>query len=238
MEGTRRHLSYANVMATVAVVFAMSGGAIAATGGFSGSEEKLKACVGGNGVMRLLKGKRCSRGQKTVAWNQEGPAGAKGPAGAAGAAGPAGSQGPQGPQGASGTPASTAWATLNEGGGCRQPRCVRRGRQQRHIQGDLRSGHKQMRQPCHRGSRASGRPRGLQLHRRSRGHDCHSCRPDQFQRAKSVDRWRLVLSAQARSAAHFAAWSECLELARWGNAGAGQDARVAASGLQKAHSPV
>ena len=44
MERITRHLSYANVAATLALVFAMSGGAIAATGGFSGGG-KLQACA-------------------------------------------------------------------------------------------------------------------------------------------------------------------------------------------------
>lgn len=75
MEAIGRHLSYANVAATLALVFAMSGGAIAASGGFS-SAGKLQACVNSEGGLRLLKsGKHCGRGQKTVAWNQAGPAG-------------------------------------------------------------------------------------------------------------------------------------------------------------------
>ncbi|HEX4435265.1 MAG TPA: hypothetical protein VH061_00570 [Solirubrobacteraceae bacterium] len=96
MDRIRRHLSYANVVATLALVFAMSGGAIAASGGFS-SGGRLRACVNGEGGLRLLKsGKHCARGQKTVAWNQQGPAGAPGAKGAGGATGAAGSQGKQG----------------------------------------------------------------------------------------------------------------------------------------------
>ncbi|HTA14354.1 MAG TPA: hypothetical protein VK781_05795 [Solirubrobacteraceae bacterium] len=99
MKGIRRHLSYANVTATLALVLAMSGGAIAASGGFS-SGGKLQACVNGEGVLRLLKpGKHCARGQQTVAWNQQGPAGAPGANGAAGAPGAQGATGPSGPSG-------------------------------------------------------------------------------------------------------------------------------------------
>ncbi len=97
----RRHVSYGNVAATLALLFAMSGGAIAATGGFS-SAGKLQACVNKEGALRLLKaGKHCNKGQKTVAWNITGPAGAKGANGAQGAQGPAGATGATG---AAGTP--------------------------------------------------------------------------------------------------------------------------------------
>jgi hypothetical protein len=102
MNGIKRHLSYANVAATLALVFAMSGGAIAASGGFS-SGGTLQACVNGDGSLKLLKpGKHCARGQKTVAWNQQGPAGPAGKAGAAGAGGATGAVGGTGPQGKEG----------------------------------------------------------------------------------------------------------------------------------------
>jgi len=87
MERIRRHLSYANVAATLALVLAMSGGAIAATGGFT-SGATLRACANEEGAIRLLKpGKTCRKGQKTVAWNMTGPAGATGAPGTAGATG-------------------------------------------------------------------------------------------------------------------------------------------------------
>jgi hypothetical protein len=108
MKRIRGHLSYANVAATLALLFAMSGGAIAATGGFS-SGGTLKACVNGEGRLKLLKaGEHCKHGTKTVSWNQVGPAGATGAPGATGAAGPAGlkgadgTKGVQGPEGESG----------------------------------------------------------------------------------------------------------------------------------------
>src|SRR4051812_29475872 len=96
MERVRRHFSYANVAATLALVLAMSGGAIAATGGFS-SGGKLAACVNEEGVIRLLKGgKHCKRGQKSVTWNQTGPAGVRGAPGAPGAPGATGANGANG----------------------------------------------------------------------------------------------------------------------------------------------
>jgi hypothetical protein len=116
MEGIGRHLSYANVAATLALVFAMSGGAIAASGGFSSGGD-LQACVNGGGGLRLLKpGKHCPRGQKTVAWNQEGPAGTPGAKGAAGASGAAGAQGAEGPKGLNGESANVKWASIESGG--------------------------------------------------------------------------------------------------------------------------
>jgi hypothetical protein len=96
MERIGRHLSYANVAATLALVFAMSGGAIAATGGFTATSSSIKACAGSNGVLKLQTGKKCKHGQKAVTWSRKGPAGAKGATGATGASGIAGSVGPAG----------------------------------------------------------------------------------------------------------------------------------------------
>ncbi len=109
MKQIGRHLSYANVAATLALVLALSGGALAATGGFT-SGGKLRACVSKQGNLKLLKGgAKCGDGQ-TVAWNQNGPAG---PRGATGAQGPAG--GP-GTPGAPGAPAVTLWAEFRSTG--------------------------------------------------------------------------------------------------------------------------
>jgi hypothetical protein len=117
MERIRRHIGYANVMATIAVLLAMSGGAVAATGGFS-SGGTLKACANEEGVIRLLKaGKSCKKGQKTVAWNIAGPAGAKGATGASGATGATGAAGPKGTEGPKGAAGSKgAEGTEGEGG--------------------------------------------------------------------------------------------------------------------------
>ena len=94
MKPIARHLSYANAAATLAVVLALSSGAAAATGAFTGSSGKLQACINGGGELRLLKaGKRCKSGQRLVSWNQAGPAGPKGAPGAQGPAGPAGPAG-------------------------------------------------------------------------------------------------------------------------------------------------
>jgi hypothetical protein len=112
MERIRSYLNYANVMATIAVLFAMSGGAIAATGGFS-SGGKLRACVTNEGRLKLVtSGESCKRGQKSVSWSQTGPAGAKGASGAPGAPGVAGAKGADGQNGA---PAVSLWARVGKG---------------------------------------------------------------------------------------------------------------------------
>ncbi len=110
MRRIRAHLSYANVAATLALLFAMSGGAIAATGGFS-SGGKLRACVNEEGGLKLLKaGGHCRRGLRSVAWNVTGPAGASGPAGAAGAKGVTGAPGAAGAPGKEGAKGSDGTA--------------------------------------------------------------------------------------------------------------------------------
>jgi hypothetical protein len=93
MRRITRHLSYANVAATLALVFAMSGGAIAATGGFTSASSPIKACVGANGVLKVLSGKKCRGAQKAVTWSRQGPAGPRWATGATGAAGASGSVG-------------------------------------------------------------------------------------------------------------------------------------------------
>jgi hypothetical protein len=79
----RKRVTYANVALTVALVFAMSGGAFAASKYLITSAKQIKPSV-----LKSLQGKA-------------GPAGATGLAGAAGAAGP---QGPAGPKGDAGAP--------------------------------------------------------------------------------------------------------------------------------------
>jgi hypothetical protein len=91
--GVRRRFSYANVVATLALVFAMSGGALAASKYLITSTKQIKPSV-----LSSLKGKAGPAG----AVGGAGPAGAVGPAGAGGAVGPAGAQGPAGEKGAAG----------------------------------------------------------------------------------------------------------------------------------------
>jgi hypothetical protein len=114
----RRHLSYANVAATLALVFAMSGVGYAASGGFT-SGGKLQACVNEEGTLKLLKaGKHCKTGQKAVSWNQTGRAGPKGAPGVGvpGAAGATGASGAAGPKGETGEGSPTLWAKVDATG--------------------------------------------------------------------------------------------------------------------------
>ena len=91
----RRRLSYANVAATLALLFAMSGGALAASKFLITSTKQIKPSV-----LAQLKGKSGANGTP-------GAAGPAGPAGAQGPAGPQGTPGTSGKDGAAGTSAST-----------------------------------------------------------------------------------------------------------------------------------
>jgi len=88
----RTHLSYANVAATLALVFALTGGAVAASnhGGSGGSS---------HGTLTASVAKKKSKKKST---STRGPAGPKGATGATGPAGPAGPTGPAGAAGAKG----------------------------------------------------------------------------------------------------------------------------------------
>jgi hypothetical protein len=92
----RRHLNYANVIATLALVFAMSGGALAAKHYLINSTKQINPKV-----LKKLKG-------------NTGKTGATGPAGAAGAAGKDGSAGKEGAKGAPGS--AVAYAHIESNG--------------------------------------------------------------------------------------------------------------------------
>jgi len=88
MNSIRRHLSYANVAATLALVFSMSGGALAATHYLITSTKQINP--------KVLKKLTGHAGAQGVA-GPTGPRGATGATGATGPAGPAGIQGLTGP---------------------------------------------------------------------------------------------------------------------------------------------
>jgi hypothetical protein len=88
----RRRFTYANVVATLALVFAMSGGAYAASHYIITSPKQIKPSV-----LSSLKGKSGAAGPA-------GPAGAAGPQGPAGSAGAKGETGTTGEKGAPGSP--------------------------------------------------------------------------------------------------------------------------------------
>jgi hypothetical protein len=116
----RGRLSYANVVATLALVFAMSGGAAYAASHFLiTSTKQIKPSV-----LAQLKGRAGPAGPAGAAGvagavGPAGPAGtgAQGPAGPQGSVGPAGAEGEQGPKGEQGEPGpeGTIGATLSAG---------------------------------------------------------------------------------------------------------------------------
>jgi hypothetical protein len=102
----RRHLSYANVTATLALVFAMSGGALAANHYLINSTKQISPKV-----LKTLKG----NAGKTGPAGSPGSTGASGAQGPAGAAGPKGETGTEGKTGPKGEPGLSALSTLPAG---------------------------------------------------------------------------------------------------------------------------
>jgi hypothetical protein len=94
----RRRLSFANVVMALALVFAMSGGAFAASKVLITSTKQIKPSV-----LKQLQGKTGAAGAQGPA----GPAGPQGPQGAAGAEGKPGGPGPEGKTGATGAKGET-----------------------------------------------------------------------------------------------------------------------------------
>jgi len=90
MFSSRRHLSYANVIATVALVFAMSGGALAASRYLINSTKQINPKV-----LKKLRGLAGAPG----AGGKEGPPGKEGAPGKEGSVGKEGSRGTEGPAG-------------------------------------------------------------------------------------------------------------------------------------------
>jgi hypothetical protein len=103
MKTLRRHLSYANVVATLALMFAMTGGALAANHYLINSTKQINPKV-----LKKLKG----NAGKTGKLGGAGPQGAIGPQGPKGGEGPKGTEGPKGPEGHAGL---SALASLPSG---------------------------------------------------------------------------------------------------------------------------
>lgn len=103
-----RHLTYSNVLATIAIFAAMGGGAYAVTaiparGGVAYACFQKKS-----GSLRVVKqGKRCKRRERAISWNVRGPAGPQGAKGDAGSQGPSGSPGSAGAIGGTGAIGAT-----------------------------------------------------------------------------------------------------------------------------------
>jgi hypothetical protein len=100
----RRHLNYANVVATFALVFAMSGGALAAKHYLINSTKQINPKI-----LKALKGNAGKPGPAGT----PGAAGKEGPAGKEGAKGNQGLEGPRGPSDAyeASSPESTSVTT-------------------------------------------------------------------------------------------------------------------------------
>jgi hypothetical protein len=96
MNSVRRHLSYSNVAATLALVFAMGGSALAANHYLISSTRQINP--------KVLKALKAS--------GRPGPKGAQGPGGQPGPAGPPGSAGKEGTNGLPGTVGPTFSAHL------------------------------------------------------------------------------------------------------------------------------
>ena len=113
MQLIRRHLSYANVASTLALVFAMGGGAYAALSPVH--DGVIHTCFRkSNGALRVVRaGARCGRHERALAFNQRGPVGPRGATGAQGPVGKTGATGKTGRTGASGR--SVTSATLGVG---------------------------------------------------------------------------------------------------------------------------
>jgi hypothetical protein len=105
----RRHLTYANVTATIALVFAMSGGALAANHYLIESTKEINPKV-----LKRLHGAKGATGKTGAkgATGAAGPAGSAGSAGTAGVAGTAGKQGGTGQEGDRGP--SNAFSRFND----------------------------------------------------------------------------------------------------------------------------
>jgi hypothetical protein len=99
----RGHLTYANVMASIAVFIALAGGAYAATG-LAGSGGVINACAPKNGgpLVVLKPGKRCARKYVSLPIDQRGKPGRNGTNGTNGKAGTNGTNGSDGKGGATG----------------------------------------------------------------------------------------------------------------------------------------
>src|ERR1700678_2795970 len=96
----RRHLSYANVAATMALVFAMSGSALAASKEFSAPPKSREFSYQITSIDQISPQVQA----ELKATGKTGPAGPAGAPGTPGAAGVNGSQGPAGPSGPEGAP--------------------------------------------------------------------------------------------------------------------------------------
>jgi hypothetical protein len=98
----KRHVTYSNVAATLALIFSMAGGALAASHYLITSTKQIKPSVLAQ-LRGHVVGQRGSEGPR----GRDGAVGPRGEVGAAGPGGPAGRNGPTGSKGATGLSGST-----------------------------------------------------------------------------------------------------------------------------------
>ncbi|WP_210491187.1 hypothetical protein [Patulibacter sp. SYSU D01012] len=123
----RRHLSYANVAATLALVLGTSGGAYAAVkSGDDGGSRRILGCFGEDtGTLRVVASQaRCGRRETPISWNAQGPRGRTGERGAMGARGPQGAVGVRGADGGVGIPGTPGVQGLTGGAGATGPQGI------------------------------------------------------------------------------------------------------------------
>jgi hypothetical protein len=104
----RRRLTYANLLATIAIFVALGGGAYAVTAQPSANAVVFACAKKKGGALRTVnKAKRCKRSERKISWNVGGAAGPGGSKGETGGSGPAGPPGAAGSSGAAGSPGGT-----------------------------------------------------------------------------------------------------------------------------------
>ena len=98
MVRVRERLTYANVVATAALVLAMGGGAYAAISSIPGPDGVIHGCYAkkGGGLRLVGAGAKCAKGERAIAFNQRGPQGTTGTQGLQGVQGLQGAAGAQG----------------------------------------------------------------------------------------------------------------------------------------------
>jgi hypothetical protein len=103
----RRHISYANVASTLALVLAMAGGAYAALAPVRNGVVHTCYRKSGGALRVVSAGARCTRHERALAFDQRGPVGGRGPRGTAGPQGPTGKTAVTGKTGAAGKTGAT-----------------------------------------------------------------------------------------------------------------------------------
>ena len=100
LRGTRR---IALSMGLAGALVGIGGSVAVAAFSGAGSDGVIRGCFEKNtGVLRIVEGGTCLRGETPISWNQQGLQGETGAPGVQGPAGPAGPPGPAGPAGADG----------------------------------------------------------------------------------------------------------------------------------------